>query len=67
MLSSIYMSIVATNVLAGLLVIVPLWRVFSRAGLSPLLSLLVFIPLFGFFAVLLVLAVMRWPATGGSR
>lgn len=57
----------SSNLLAALLLIVPLWRVFSRAGLNPALSLLVFIPVAGLMAVLLVLALARWPTTEGAR
>lgn len=43
-------------------VIVPLWRIHQRAGLSPVLSFLVAIPLAGPLVVLLLLAFTEWPA-----
>lgn len=49
-------------VFAALLLIVPVWRIFRRAGLHPALSLLLFIPGLGLFIVALVLAFSRWPA-----
>jgi hypothetical protein len=52
-----YVTIMLYNVLiAG-----PLWRIFRRTGLKPLLALLVFVPLVGPFLVLGVLAHSRWP------
>lgn len=47
--------------------IVPLWRVHQRAGLSPVLSFLVAIPLAGPLVVLLLLAFTDWPALDLSR
>lgn len=47
---------------AALILIVPLWRIFSRAGLAAAWSLLIFLPFVGALAVLLVLAFSRWPA-----
>lgn len=49
------------------ILIVPLWRVHQRAGLSPVLSLLVAIPLAGPLVVLLLLAFTEWPALDLSR
>jgi hypothetical protein len=46
----------------GLLLIIPLWRIFQRAGLMPALALLVFVPFLGPFVVLAILAFSRWPA-----
>lgn len=57
----------AVNILAAVVVVVPLWRIFTRAGLHPALALLVFLPLFGGAAVLLVLALSRWPRTEGLK
>ncbi|NIA68142.1 hypothetical protein HBA54_06020 [Pelagibius litoralis] len=53
-----------TILLGGLIFAVfciyPFWRVFARAGLPPALSLLVFLPLGGFIAPM-ILAFSRWP------
>jgi hypothetical protein len=47
--------------LIGVLVVWPLWRVCSRAGLSGPLALLALIP-FGLIVVLFMLAFSEWPA-----
>jgi hypothetical protein len=47
---------------AVLLLIVPVWRIFRRAGFHPALSLLIFLPGFGIPTVALLLAFRRWPA-----
>ena len=49
----------------GLLLIVPLWRIFQRAGLAAPLALFVFVPLLGPFIVAAILAFSRWPNTDG--
>lgn len=56
-----------SSIAVSLLVVIPLWRVFRRAGLHPALSLLVFIPVLGFLIVLGVLAFSRWPKVEGVR
>lgn len=38
----------------------PFWKIFSRAGLNPSLSLTVLIPFFGFLIACLILAVSDW-------
>ena len=53
-------------ILVGLVLIYPLWRIFSRAGLAPALSLFVFVPFVGGLIVLAVLAFSRWPASEGA-
>ncbi len=47
----------------GVFIIYPLWRIFRRAGLDPVLSLLIFVPFFGVLMVSGLLAFRRWPAT----
>jgi hypothetical protein len=49
-------------VFTALLLIVPVWRIFRRAGFHPALSLLMFIPGLGILFVALLLAFLRWPA-----
>ena len=54
----------------ALLCLYPLWRIFSRAGLSPWWSLLVLIPGLGFWLVGGLLAFKPWPnglAGGGGE
>lgn len=45
-----------------LLLIVPVWRIFRRAGFHPALSLVMFIPGVGIVIAALLLAFRRWPA-----
>jgi hypothetical protein len=49
-------------VVAAVLFLYPLWRIFARAGLPAPLSLLVLLPL-GQIIVALILAFARWPNT----
>ena len=49
------------NIIFGLLVIYPLWRIYERTGLNPLLALLIFLPGIGWLLTLLPLAFMDWP------
>jgi H+/Cl- antiporter ClcA len=50
------------GLIAMLLLVVPLWRIFGRAGLSPLLSLLALVPVLGLLIVSAILAYTDWPA-----
>ena len=50
-----------SGILVGVLTIWPLWRTFLRAGLNPLWSLLVFLPLIGIAAALAALCLQKWP------
>jgi hypothetical protein len=50
-----------------IIVVIPAWRIFRRAGLNPALSLFIFVPALGGLIVLLMLAFMRWPAAGPGR
>ena len=49
------------------LVIVPLWRIFGRAGFNPALSLLVVFPMLGILAVTAVLGFAEWPSLKGRQ
>ena len=44
----------------AVLLLVPAWRLFQRAGLPPLLSLLILVPTVGVFVVAGILAFARW-------
>jgi len=44
----------------GLLIVTPFWQIFKKAGFSPWLSLLTFIPVVGLFTLYYV-AFRRWP------
>ncbi len=48
----------------GVIVLIPLWRIFQRAGLAPALALFVLIPVFGALMVVLILAIARWSPSG---
>ncbi len=52
----------------ALVVIIPLWRVFERAGLAPALALIVLAPYVGIVVVAMILAFAAWrgarPRTG---
>jgi hypothetical protein len=54
-------------VLFCILMIVPLWRVYRRAGLNPALSILFAVPIAGPLVVLLLLAFNDWPAAPGGQ
>lgn len=47
-------------VVMGVVVLIPLWLIFKKAGFSPWLSLLTVVPLVGLF-VLYYVAFARWP------
>ena len=46
--------------IGGVLIAIPFFRIFTRAGLSPWWSLLVFLPLLGLFICWLILAIAQW-------
>ena len=50
----------------AILCIYPLWRIFARAGLPPPLSMLVFLPLGGLVAPM-ILAFAQWPNAQGPK
>lgn len=45
----------------ALVLIVPVWKICSKAGFSPYLSLFLFVPYLGYSVLALVLAFVRWP------
>ena len=49
-------------ILLVLLLLVPVWRIFKRAGFHPALSLLMFIPGVGVLITAALLAFRNWPA-----
>lgn len=53
-------TILLGGLIFAVLCIYPLWRVFARAGLTPALSLMVFLPFGGFIAPM-ILAFSQWP------
>jgi hypothetical protein len=52
--------------LMAVLFLVPLWKIFGKAGMSPWFSLFVLFPGLGGLICILVLAFARWPATAGA-
>ena len=50
----------------GSVIVIPFWRIFSKAGFSGALSLLMFIPLVN-LVMILVLAFAEWPALREKR
>lgn len=47
--------------IATILAIIPAWRILRKAGFMPALSLVLAVPLLGWFAVMIVLAFFSWP------
>ncbi len=54
-------------IVLALLALIPLWKVFSRAGLTPALSLLVLVPVLGWAIVGLILALSDWSTLRSVR
>ena len=50
----------------GSVIVIPFWRIFSKAGFSGALSLLMFIPLVN-LVMIFVLAFAEWPAMREKR
>ena len=68
--SLLVFGIIALYVLTALVVIIPTWRICTRAGFSGALSLFHLVPLIGSFIVMGVLAFSDWPngeAPAGKR
>ncbi|MSP75073.1 MAG: hypothetical protein EXR12_02945 [Rhodospirillaceae bacterium] len=59
------------HLLLALVLIIPTWRICTRAGFSGALSLFHLVPLIGSFIVMAMLAFSTWPngeaSRGGSR
>jgi len=51
------------HIILALLLIVPLWMIYKKAGKNPAFSLFLFIPYLGLLIVAIILAFSRWPAT----
>ena len=54
-------------IVLALLALIPLWKVFSRAGLTPALSLLFLVPVLGWAIVGLILALSDWSTLRSVR
>ena len=55
-------ALLVVHVLFALLLIVPSWKIFERAGFSGLLALFHLVPVIGPFIVMAILAFGDWPA-----
>ncbi len=44
----------------------PIWKIFGKTGMSPYLSLLIFVPGIGFLICILILAFADWPDVDGQ-
>jgi hypothetical protein len=55
------------HVLVSLVLVIPTWRIFTRAGFSGALSLLHFVPVVGSLVVMAILAFSDWPAGEAAR
>lgn len=51
---------IATYMVFAALIVIPAWKIFGKAGLTPALSLLVFIPYVGEVIALAILAFAEW-------
>ena len=60
--SAVLLVIAIVHLLLSLLLIIPSWRIFSRAGYSGALSLFHLVPVIGSFIVMAILAFGDWPA-----
>jgi len=54
---------VSFAIVTGIILVLPVWVIHRKAGLSPWLSLFLFIPIFGLLLVYMILAFSKWPAT----
>lgn len=52
-----------SNIMIVVLLIVPALVILKKAGLSPALSLFLFVPFLGVLIVYLILAFSKWPKT----
>ena len=68
--SLVVLGFAVVHVLVALVLIIPTWRICTRAGFSGALSLFHLVPLIGPFIVMAVLAFSDWPngeAAPGKR
>ena len=64
--SLLVFGIVVVHLLTALVLIIPTWRICTRAGFSGALSLFHLVPLIGPFIVMAVLAFSDWPSGEAS-
>ena len=59
--------VVLAHLLIALVLIIPTWRICTRAGFSGALALFHLVPLIGSFVVMAILAFSDWPNGEASR
>jgi hypothetical protein len=60
--SLVVFAFLVVHLLVALVLIIPTWRIFTRAGFSGALSLFHLVPVIGLFIVMAILAFSDWPA-----
>ena len=53
-------------IVIGFVLVIPVWVIYRKSGLSPWLSLILFIPVIGIFATYMILAFSNWPSVEKS-
>ena len=64
--SLLVFGIIAVHLLVALVLIIPTWRICTRAGFSGALALFHLVPLIGSFIVMAILAFSDWPTGEAS-
>lgn len=57
----VVLAMLVAHLVLALLLIIPTWRIFNRAGFGGAWSLLLLLPLLGHFIVMAILAFGDWP------
>jgi hypothetical protein len=60
--SVVLFAVLLVHILFALVLIIPTWRICTRAGFSGALSLFHLVPVIGSFIIMLILAFSTWPA-----
>ena len=60
--SVVLLFLLVSHLVLSLLLVIPTWRIFVRAGFSGALSLLHFVPVVGLLVIMAILAFSDWPA-----
>ena len=53
-------NLILETIITAALLLFPFWKIYSRAGLNPYLSLTLLIPGFGLLIASIILAVSKW-------
>jgi len=65
--SLVLFAVVVAHLVIALVLIIPTWRICTRAGFSGALALFHLVPLIGSFVVMAVLAFSDWPNGEATR